>query len=303
MSVESSFTPQPLSAREYVLALFEPSDNVAVLLRHRDRRQTLQRIASAETIVHPTFQAWLAERNRSGADVFIGMNPLKEAASSRTKSSIKEIRHIYLDLDENARESLRAIRNSTDVPAPNFVLDTSPGKHQVVWKVEAIDQEQAESLLRSMANQFGGDPAATDSTRVLRMPGYVNRKYSNEEFVVRVLQESSRIHHLRDFTIEDDSHGTPRPMESERNEATVRGHKSQSEHDWAYAKRALSRGDDPEVVIQRIADFRADDKSSPEYYARLTVQKAKASLERMSQLESDRDANISQSSTEHAPQH
>jgi hypothetical protein len=303
MTVESSFKPKTLSASEYVLALFEPSDNVAVLLRHRDRRQTLQRITSAETVANPNFQSWLAERNRSGADVFLGMNPLKEAASSRTKSNIKEIRHVYLDLDENARESLRSLRNSTDVPAPNFVLDTSPGKHQVVWKVEAIDQEQAESLLRSMANQFGGDPAATDSTRVLRMPGYVNRKYSNEEFVVRVRQESDRTHHFRDFAIEEDSHSAPRPLEEAPGGTTTRGHKSQSEHDWAYAKRALSRGDDPETVIQRIADFRADDKPSPEYYARLTVQKAKASLEHVSRPESVRDANISEPSTEQAPQH
>ncbi len=303
MTVESSFKPKTLSASEYVLALFEPSDNVAVLLRHRDRRQTLQRITSAETVANPNFQSWLAERNRSGADVFLGMNPLKEAASSRTKSNIKEIRHVYLDLDENARESLRSLRNSTDVPAPNFVLDTSPGKHQVVWKVEAIDQEQAESLLRSMANQFGGDPAATDSTRVLRMPGYVNRKYSNEEFVVRVRQESDRTHHFRDFAIEEDSHGAPRPLEGGRGGAAARGHKSQSEHDWAYAKRALSRGDDPETVVQRIADFRADDKPSPEYYARLTVQKAKASLEHVSRPESVRDANLSEPSTEQAPQH
>jgi hypothetical protein len=303
MTVESSFTPKTLGAREYVLALFEPSDNVAVLLRHRDRHQTLQRIASAETIAHPTFQAWLADRNRAGADVFLGMNPLKEAASSRTKSSIKEIRHVYLDLDENARESLRSLRNSTEVPQPNFVLDTSPGKHQVVWKVEAIDQEQAESLLRSMANQFGGDPAATDSTRVLRMPGYVNRKYSNEEFVVRVLQESSHVHHLCDFAVEEGSHSAPRPMENERNEATSRRYQSQSEHDWAYAKRALSRGDDPETVIQRIADFRADDKPSPAYYARLTVQKAKAALERVSLPESVHDAKISEPSTEQTPEH
>jgi hypothetical protein len=41
-------------------------------------------------------------------------------------------------------------------------------------------------------------------------------------------------------------------------------HKSQSEQDWAYAKRALGRGDDPEVVIQRIADYRADDKCDSE---------------------------------------
>ena len=43
-------------------------------------------------------------------------------------------------------------------------------------------------------------------------------------------------------------------------------HKSKSERDWAYAKRALARGDDPEVVIQRIADYRSDDKGDPNYY-------------------------------------
>jgi hypothetical protein len=57
-------------------------------------------------------------------------------------------------------------------------------------------------------------------------------------------------------------------------------HKSQSEHDWAYAKRALARGDDPEVVIRRIADFRAHDKANPESYARRTVTKAQDDLQR-----------------------
>ena len=57
---------------------------------------------------------------------------------------------------------------------------------------------------------------------------------------------------------------------------------SQSEHDWAYAKRALARGDDPDEIIRRIADFRSSDKSDPVYYARLTVTKAQAELQRES---------------------
>ena len=55
---------------------------------------------------------------------------------------------------------------------------------------------------------------------------------------------------------------------------------SQSEHDWAYAKRAVARGDEPEEIIRRIADFRAGEKPDPEYYARHTVAKAQAELER-----------------------
>jgi hypothetical protein len=53
---------------------------------------------------------------------------------------------------------------------------------------------------------------------------------------------------------------------------------SQSEHDWIFAKRALARGDDPEEIIRRIADFRSSEKSDPLYYARLTVSKAQQHL-------------------------
>jgi formylglycine-generating enzyme required for sulfatase activity len=52
------------------------------------------------------------------------------------------------------------------------------------------------------------------------------------------------------------------------------GYRSQSEADWAYAKRARARGDNPEEIIRRIADYRTEDKADPEYYARLTVSKA-----------------------------
>jgi hypothetical protein len=50
---------------------------------------------------------------------------------------------------------------------------------------------------------------------------------------------------------------------------------TQSEHDWAYARRALARGDDPEQVIRAIAQYRAD-KPNPAYYVAHTVQKASA---------------------------
>ncbi len=65
----------------------------------------------------------------------MGMNAIKDGAFTRTKGDLKDIRHVYLDLDRNGDQALQAIRDSSEVPAPNFVLDTSPGKHQVVWKV------------------------------------------------------------------------------------------------------------------------------------------------------------------------
>jgi len=281
MTTDPVFAPRSLTASEYVLELFEPSDNAAILVRNRSTGHTVQRIAKAETVSSPEFQTWLRNENARGSDVFIGMNPIKDGAYSRTKDNIQSIRHVYLDLDRNGDQALEAIRNSAEVPAPNFVLDTSPGKHQVVWKVTGFSQEDAESLLHSLASQFGADPAATDSTRVLRLPGFSNRKLS-EEFIVQATHQSDAVYTPRDFTIHEDSPETPRHLtdDQESKRTMPSDHMSQSEHDWAYAKRALARGDDPELVIQRIAEYRAEDKDDPNYYARRTVTKAQADLHR-----------------------
>jgi hypothetical protein len=257
------FSPRSLTGPEYVLAVHVPDDNVAVLIRNRKPPHTIQRILRADVVAAAPFQTWLTEENESGADIFIGMNPVHMGAKGRTKQQIREVRHVYLDLDEDAGASLRAIRTSGDLPTPNFVLDTSPGKHQIVWRVEAIDIANAEALLRALASQFGGDPAATDVCRLLRLPGFKNRKY-NEAFVVRAHHESVAIYHQQDFHVREDSPESPRDFSQSGSDIRrlPPGHRSQSEADWAYAKRALARGDDPGVIIERIADYRADAKAS-----------------------------------------
>ncbi len=269
------------TASEYINDNFKPSDRIAVLVLNRNLGETTQRITTAQKAASPEFQAWLRYKNANGADIYVGMNPLKQDASTRTKDDIETIRHLYLDLDHGGSAALEGIKNSDLVPQPNYVLNTSPDKFQVVWKAEGITLEEAEALQHAMVREFGGDPAATDSTRVLRLPGFANKKY-DQDFYVKARVESTQTYHLRDFKVPIDSQDAPR----HHNEEAARSHRapgsrlSQSEHDWAYAKRALARGDDTEEIIRRIADFRAEDKPSPEYYARHTVMKAQADLQR-----------------------
>jgi hypothetical protein len=59
----------------------------------------------------------------------------------------------------------------------------------------------------------GGDLAATDSTRVLRLPSFANRKLS-EEFIVQARHESDVVYMPRDFTIQEDSPETPRDSQT-----------------------------------------------------------------------------------------
>jgi hypothetical protein len=267
------------SAPEYILDNFEHTDRIAVLVLNREFGETIQRITSAQKAASPEFQAWLRYKNANGSDIYIGMNPLKKDAATRTKEEIESIRHVYLDLDHGGPEALEAIENSGVVPKPNYVLNSSPEKHQVVWKVEGMNLEEAEGLLHAMAREFGGDPAATDATRVLRIPGFANKKYETN-FYVEARRESTETYHLRDFKLHIDSQDSPRYNYDNRTkrESSPRTNLSQSERDWAFAKRALARGDDPKEVIQQIAQHRAGDKSDPQYYARLTVSKAQAQL-------------------------
>ena len=276
MTPSGQENPKIVSPAEYIQENFRPSDRLAILLRNRTH--TVQRIVTAARITEPSFEQWLRYKNdKEWYDIYVGMNALKPGARTRTKEDIHTVRHLYLDLDHDGPAALARIRESNLVPPANYTVNTSPGRYQLVWRVEAVSPEQAEVLRRTMARTFGGDPAATDSTRVLRIPGFKNRKYETE-YLVQAERHTDRVYHRLDFPLPSEPAQTDfRPR---RHAATPRLSEprplSQSEHDWAYAKRALSRGDDPEEIVRRIADYRALDKPDPLYYARLTVSKAQA---------------------------
>jgi hypothetical protein len=290
-------TPSVPSASEYILDNFKPTDRIAVLVLNRQLGETTQRITTAQKASSPEFQAWLRYKNANGADIYVGMNALQQHASTRTKDDIEKISHVYLDLDQGGTASLEALENSDLVPRPNYVLDTSPGKVQVVWKVDGMSMEEAEALNQAIVREFDGDPAATDSTRVLRLPGFANKKY-DEDFYVQVRTESTQIYHLRDFKLQIESQDAPRHHQEDvaRRPMPQSTTLSQSEHDWAYAKRALARGDDPEEVIRRIADYRAADKHDPQYYARHTVTKAQSELSTKSSVGTAVETELSEPS-------
>jgi hypothetical protein len=270
-----------LTPTEYVRANFESTDRIAVLVRNRKPGETIQRISTVNKVAAPSFQDWLRYKNeKDSCDVYVGMNALKPQAHTRTKEDILAIRHLYVDLDQDGSTSLAAIEKSNLVPPPSYVLNTSPNKYQVIWKVEDVPQGQAEALLRALARQFDGDHAATDSARVLRVPGFLNKKYE-QDFLVAIQSRTDRTYSLRDFKVRTEAldsdyrqlRHAPRKTDTSEQRPI-----SQSERDWAYIKSSLASGADPGELIAQLAHSRAADKSDPQYYARLTVTKALADL-------------------------
>ncbi len=165
-------TEQDNSAPEYIRDNFDAEDSLAVVAINKRSGAVVQRLAPAEKIAAEDAQRWLHYMNDNNYEIYISMNALKQDAHGRTKEDIAGIRHIYLDLDQQGDEVLQRLLERPDLPQPNYVLTTSPGRYQAIWKIEGFEKEQAEGLQRYLAREMGADIAATDSSRILRLPGF-----------------------------------------------------------------------------------------------------------------------------------
>lgn len=270
-----------ITSWDFIKENYRPDDRIAIVIRNRGQDYTLQRLFSAAEAAAPRIQRYLRYENANGADIYISMNTLKPEAKGRTKADIAAIRHLYLDLDQDGDARLKQILEAPEIPKPNYVLDTSPGKHQVIWKVRGFTVEQAEQALRAMAREWGGDPAATDAARVLRLPGFHNKKFATPARIegwrlasgVYARGDVERMHEGR--VPEPVAAGTSYTRDNAPQADSPAGHRavSQSERDWAWARDQLRSGVPADAVRQALA-ARRPDKPKPDYYAGRTVQRA-----------------------------
>lgn len=259
------------TAAQFLKRHFQPNDRLAFVLVNRRSDAVIQRLTEARQGSSPEFQHWLREHNRQRFEIYFSPNTLEASARGRTKSDIAEVRHIYLDFDENGTANLNRLLTRDDIPKPNFVVSSSPDHWQAFWAVQEFAKEQAEALMRHLVRELGADPAATDVSRVMRLPGFYNQKYSHRHYV-SVQEMSAEVHTPQRFPVPPSDERTGRVMGASH--VLHDGRLSQSELDYAYAKRALYRGDTPENIVAAIARYREGEKSDVWAYAERTVRKA-----------------------------
>jgi hypothetical protein len=218
---------------------------------------------------------WLAYENARGANIYVAANPLLFGSRKRTKESIDEVRHLYIDIDSDGDARLAAVRSSNRVATPSTILSTSPGKYQVLWQVDEFRFAEQERLLKLLAIAFGGDPACTDCNRVLRLPGFLNNKYDPAHLVTAEYPSNS-VSKPEDFRLEDSliESSAISPRKAAHN---VLDHKTNSEDDWAWVSRELAAGRDA-IKLTRVLAERRSDKPNPLYYAQRTIDVASARL-------------------------
>ena len=266
-------------AANFLTRSFASCETIALLLRREDALRPQQRVVTVEQVLAPRYMAWLNFENDNGANVYVSANPLHSGSRKRTKECIASVRHIYIDIDEDGDARLAVLRASDLVPTPTAIISTSPGKYQALWRVAGFDFERQEQTLKLIAQAFGGDPACTDRNRVLRVPGFLNRKYSPAH-PVTVEYPADAIYGPADFRLGNIEVSSVLPLCGDTRKkpahSTPSKH-SHSEDDWAWVCARLARNMDAAKLTRELASRRSD-KSDPLYYAQRTVDVASARL-------------------------
>lgn len=260
-------------AERFLSEWFEPQDTFALLIRHTETSRTLQRIVRLPDLMKSNYLGWLAFENTRGANIYFSINPLSFGAKNRTKSVVAAAKGLYLDLDSDGDHKLATLRESNTVPRPSVVIHTSSGKYQVIWRVRGFTIPEQETMLKGLAEAFGGDRACTDCARVFRLPGFLNRKYAPAFPVISEIHAIQLEYSPSDFRLELPTVTTVQPSTS--NQPKPLGSQTRSECDWRWVMAQLHAGIPAQEVVRTLANIRYD-KPNPLYYAHRTVDVATA---------------------------
>jgi hypothetical protein len=185
-------------AIQYLNALFSKTDRVCLTFIHATKKYASGG-AVTENMFLPMTDAISNEaiarliRINEEFHVYVSMAPFKHGSRNRTKDNIAEVRHVFIEADENGDEVLATVRASAvacEIPAPTIIVQSSPHKYQFIWNVTGFTIPEQEALNRTLQQKFGGDPQATDAARVLRVAGFRNIKprYDDPKPVAKIIE-------------------------------------------------------------------------------------------------------------------
>jgi hypothetical protein len=221
MSLQTTVTApeylNPFDMLGYLRRLFEPGDWVNLQLIHQTETWTDEHgvkharvdnnYATVESLLKPETLQRIAEAQDKGWNSYVAMNAFTPGVERRRKKDVKSVRNVYIEFDENGETGLEAIDKDIAeriIPAPDFVLQSSPGKFYVIWCVKDFTVEKEEALNSALQQRYGSDPASVDVARVLRLPGTRNLKPKyNPTPVVEIVEESIASRHTpQEFKID-----------------------------------------------------------------------------------------------------
>jgi len=133
------------------------------------------------------FEEVLQSKNILGAGVFVVINQ-----GGQTDKNICQVRYVFADTDGAPLAPL------IDALKPHMVIESSPERYHVYWRVNDCPLKEFQTVQKAIAVKFHSDPAVSNLSRVMRLPGYLHQKSS--PFEVNITNETKN---LAAYTIND----------------------------------------------------------------------------------------------------
>jgi hypothetical protein len=156
------------------LRLVDANDTFTFQTFHDRQKSTEEDGTLARVIPGPAGQELLSLHDR-GAGVYFTVN--RTDGAERKGRNITNIRAVWQEDDDGV---------AVDFPIePSLVVESSPGRFHRYWLLAepwpADERGRADhaEVMERMIETYGSDPNAKDLCRVLRVPGFLNRKHGD----------------------------------------------------------------------------------------------------------------------------
>ena len=201
--------PAPEAIR-FINKHFEPSDVICVVLIDPKTGYT-KNLFTKPSHIDNEFIESLHKANQT-QNIYLGMNAYNPSLlgeqkiaevnkHGRTEDNVVAVRNLYADADHDGAAVLEKIKANTIVPTNiSTVLESSPGKFNIIWRVGDVAKDEAKPILKAVAQTFNTDPSVAELARILRIPGFANVKYDSRP-IVKIATESDGKYSRSDFKL------------------------------------------------------------------------------------------------------
>lgn len=131
--------------------------------------------------------------NTRGYEIYACIN--ETDGNGQKKENIVRVRVLVIDCDnpDTGRYTIESLPIS-----PTAIVSSSHGKYHIYYRVNDCELAQFTWLQKALAAKLGGDPAVSDISRVMRVPGSFNRK-RNKPFFSTIIEHSNNEYDVRDI--------------------------------------------------------------------------------------------------------
>jgi hypothetical protein len=164
---------------EFLRDMFSPYEKGFIELRYRKPNGSMDRnwfaVTEAEQAADCAY-----ELDDSGCEVYFGVLP-RDTNTDGRKANVSQAAWIWSDIDYKETSLTKATELLEKAP-PDIRVKSGGGMH-VYWKLNRVisltdtGRKRFENALAKRIASVGGDPSAKDVSRILRVPGTLNRKY------------------------------------------------------------------------------------------------------------------------------